>query len=187
MSQSECTLTFSPLFTDRTIQPAAAEGVGWWDGGMPPSPHRSEQTGQPRPVRSCPFPPVSECPRSTHESTPRIVPKSSMVTRQIPWREIWRYARNQYRLSDLSRPLAGAATPVHHYHRHLYPIDLRLGRRSGNDHIWRAPFSKGSTALRSQKEHSMPQILAASDPCSALCVLWNVTGRGPFAASQSEG
>lgn len=74
-----------------------------WDGGMAEKlPHRSQQ---PRPIHHVTsiFLPMSECPRSTHESTPRVVPKSLENTRKMSWRENCRFARSQYRLSDWDR------------------------------------------------------------------------------------
>lgn len=90
------------------LQPARVWD-GWWDGGMPPSP-RSEQTG--RTGRPGPYNVVSAVSRPRLNAL--VAPPTNHhpeSSRNHPWPPakshgaesgICRYARNQYRLSDLS-------------------------------------------------------------------------------------
>jgi hypothetical protein len=127
--------------------------VGWWDASLTATSRLADwqtgrladwQTGRLagraihivflfRPRLNALAPPTNHCPEPSRNH-PWSSPAKSHGAKSVDMRE------TQCRLSDLSRAWAGAATPVHHYHRHLYPTDLRLGQRSGNDHIWRAPF-----------------------------------------------
>jgi hypothetical protein len=132
--------------TITTCRPAETHGIA----RMPPLPHRSEQKTEPDPShvashshpRRVPFLPASESP------PPSNPPRNHPWSANHPTKKKRHGAKSKSgdmreikcRLPDLNRALAGAATPVHHYHRHLWPTDLRLGRRPGNNHIWRAPF-----------------------------------------------
>lgn len=129
----------------------SAEGVVW-DGGMPPLPQRSaaqraaqadrqtgRQAGQARSCRVVSRPRLNALAPATNH-----LPESS---RYQPWSPAKSNGAKSVDMREISMSAVrfgsspgGGATPVHHYHRHLHPIDLRLGRRSGNDHIWRAPF-----------------------------------------------
>lgn len=127
-------------------------------------------------------------PRINAPNHPEITTDHSLA--RGPWRESCRYARSQYRLSDLNRVEAGAAKLLSIIMSIIVTIisirwisvlgDVRTITTSSVPLFLRAPS-------RSHQEHSMPQILGAYDPCPALCVLWNVTDRGYSTGSQSEG